>query len=239
MLVICIMVRLCLFCGLENPQKRGARFFAEKGTLLITQRRFLSCNSSKGCPKGVPPLLVKGGAHVGRQDVGLCARNRGVPSRSVARWSPAWRRTRATTLREKMVSKSRWNRFRDAVVPPPTPARGTACLRVITSGFCAQIRGIPPGELPGAAAPAPAPAPRSAARRRQRTFVDRFLPEKTPKTRDFTLAKPGFACRKSVQSSVHLALVAATRHRTFSLLPPTSFSSKRPPGAHTRPLSGR
>ena len=168
------------------------------------QKRFLSCNSSKGCPKGVPPLPGTGAAHVGRQDVGLCARNRGVPSRSVAGWSPAWRRTRATTLREKMVSKSRWNRFRDAVVPPPTPARGTACLRVITSGFCAQIRGISPGELPGAAAPAPAPAPRSAARRRQRTFVDGFLPEKTPKTRDFTLAKPG----KNVQEVVEIAWVS-------------------------------
>ena len=111
-------VRASQFSASMSSSKRGARFFAEKGTLLITQRRFLSCNSSKGCPKGVPPLLVTGGAHVGRQDVGLCARNRGVPSRSVAGWSPAWRRTRATTLREKMVSKCRWNRFRDAVVPP-------------------------------------------------------------------------------------------------------------------------
>ena len=169
---------------------------------MITQRRFLSCNSSKGCPKGVTPLLVTGAAHVGRQDVGLCARDCGVPSRSVAGWSPAWRRTRATTLREKMVSKSRWNRFR----APSNCMRGTACLRVITSGFCAQTRGIPPGELPGAAAPAPAPAPRSAARRRQRTFVDGFLPEKTPKTRDFTLAKTGQKCRKSVQICVHHAL---------------------------------
>ena len=92
----------------------------KKGTLLDIFGRFLSCNSSKGCPQGVPFLLLTGGAHVGRQDVGLCARDCGVPSRSVARWSPAWRRTRATTLREKMVSKSRWNRFRDAVVPPPT-----------------------------------------------------------------------------------------------------------------------
>jgi hypothetical protein len=57
---------------------------------------------------------------------------------------------------------------------------------------------MPPGEWPGAAAPAPAPAPRSAARRRQRTFVDGFLPEKTPKTRDFTLAKPGKICQKIV-----------------------------------------
>jgi hypothetical protein len=96
----------------------------KKGTLLDKQKRFLSCNSSKGCPKGVPPLPGTGATHVGRQDVGLCARDCGVPSRSVARWSPAWRRTRATTLREKMVSKSRWNRFRDAVVPPPT-RRGT------------------------------------------------------------------------------------------------------------------
>ena len=91
---------------------------------------------------------------------------------------------------------------------PSNPDGGTACLRVITSGFCAQIRGIPPGEWSGAAAPAPAPAPRSAARRRQRTFVDGFLPEKTPKTRDFTLAKPGIACRKSVQICVHLASVS-------------------------------
>jgi hypothetical protein len=58
--------------------------------------------------------------------------------------------------------------------------------------------------LPGAAAPAPAPAPRSAARRRQRTFVDGFLPEKTPKTRDFTLAKPG----KNVQEVVEIAWVS-------------------------------
>ena len=95
---------------------------------------------------------------------------------------------------------------------PSNPARGTACLRVITSGFCAQIRGIPPRDCPAAAAPAPAPAPRSAARRRQRTFVDRFLPGKTPKTRDFTLAKPGIACRKSVQSSVHLAKIVKLSH---------------------------
>ena len=86
---------------------------------------------------------------------------------------------------------------------PSNWSRNTACLMVITSGFCAQIRGIPPGELPGAAAPAPAPAP-SAARRRQRTFVDGFLPEKTPKTRDFTLAKPG----KNVQEVVKIGWVS-------------------------------
>ena len=90
---------------------------------------------------------------------------------------------------------------------PSNWSRNTACLRVITSGFCAQTRGIPPGELPGAAAPAPAPAPRSAARRRQRTFVDGFLPEKTPKTRDFTLAKPG----KNVQEVVEIAWVSLKR----------------------------
>jgi hypothetical protein len=92
----------------------------KKVTLLDKQKRFLSCNSSKGCPKGVTPLPGTGAAHVGRQDVGLCARDCGVSSRSVVGRSPAWRRTRATILREKMVSKSRWNRFRDAVVPPPT-----------------------------------------------------------------------------------------------------------------------
>ena len=116
--------------GSSTSRPRAARRAGSRGvhhdklikkvTLLDKQKRFLSCNSSKGCPKGVTPLLVTGAAHVGRQDVGLCARDCGVPSRSVARWSPAWRRTRASTLREKMVSKSRWNRFRDAVVPPPT-----------------------------------------------------------------------------------------------------------------------
>ena len=67
---------------------------------------------------------------------------------------------------------------------PSDCSRGKACLRVITSGFCAQIRGTTPGELPAPPAPAPAPA-----RRRQRAFVDGFLPEKTPKTRDFTTGK--------------------------------------------------
>jgi hypothetical protein len=92
---------------------------SRKVTLFDIFGRFLSCNSSNGCPKGVTSLPGSGGGHVGRQDVGLCARDCGVPSRSVVRWSPAWRRTLATTLREKMVSKSRWNRFRDAVGPDP------------------------------------------------------------------------------------------------------------------------
>ena len=77
---------------------------------------------------------------------------------------------------------------------PSNWSRGTAFLRVITSGFCAQIRGTPPRELPGASAPAPAPPPPAPARRRQRAFVDGFLPGKTPKTRDFTLAKTGQKC---------------------------------------------
>ena len=94
---------------------------------------------------------------------------------------------------------------------PSNWSRNTACLRVITSGFCAQIRGTPLGEWSGTAAPAPAPAPRSAARRRQRTFVDGFLPEKTPKTRDFTLAKPG----KNVQEVVEIAWVSLLQAGPF------------------------
>jgi len=85
---------------------------------------------------------------------------------------------------------------------PSNPVGGTACLRVITSGFCAQIRGTPPGEWSAPAAPVPVPPPPAPARRRQRTFVDGFLPGKTPKTRDFSLAKPGKKCQKICEFTV-------------------------------------
>ena len=40
---------------------------------------------------------------------------------------------------------------------PSNSMRGTACLRVITSGFCAQIRGIPPGSCRVLPPPPPRP----------------------------------------------------------------------------------
>ena len=115
---------------------------------------------------------------------------------------------------------------------PSNWSRNTACLRVITSGFCAQIRGTPLGEWSGTAAPAPAPAPRSAARRRQRTLVDGFLPEKTPKTRDFTLAKPG----KNVQEVVEIAWVSLVTLYCQESLLVFFFPRRHPPSFPTTSL---
>ena len=161
----------------------------------------MSCNSSKGCP-----LFIRMGRRACRST--RCRSLRARPRAPLQTVAPLVARVAAYPCdypsRKDGVQKS-MESISGRCRTPSNPDGGTACLRVITSGFCAQIWGIPPRDCPGAAAPAPAPAPRSAARRRQRTFVDGFLPEKTPKTRDFTLAKTGQKCRKSVQSSVHLA----------------------------------
>ena len=152
----------------------------------------MSCNSSKGCR----PFARQGRrACRSTRCRSLRARLRS-PLESCCRWVarvaayPCDYPSRKDGVQKSMDSIS--GRCRT----PSNPPRDTACLRVITSGFCAQIRGIPPGELPGAAAPAPAPAPRSAARRRQRTFVDGFLPEKTPKNPGFYTGKTGHRVSK-------------------------------------------
>ena len=83
---------------------------------------------------------------------------------------------------------------------PSDCSRGTACLRVITSGFCAQIRGTTPGELPTPPAPRP-PPPRGDDN--ARSSMD-FFPKKHRKHGILHWQKPD----KNVQEVIEIAWVS-------------------------------